>query len=223
MQFDDYPLFVIHYTPLTERKQQLGDQLRREGMAERTTWIEEFDREAITEWPELDNPDNGLSKGVIAVNIAHADALRRISESPAGYGLVLEDDVVFKVGAGAMIREYCSSAPTDWDMIFIGGACRFHIPLWRRRPGQRLYLKENTKTRWGGDGATRCADSYFVSAKAAAALLGSRAMQRPFYKPIDWALNEAIRDKDLKVYWMEPTVAEQGSQLGAFGKASYQS
>jgi GR25 family glycosyltransferase involved in LPS biosynthesis len=222
MPFDDYPVLVIHYTPLAERKAGLSRQLEREGLSEKAFWIGNFDREAITEWPEFENADNKLSKGVIAVNMAHADALRRISLAPEGYGLVLEDDVVFKNGASKLIQEYCSDMPADWDMIFIGGACRFHIPFWRRRPGKHIYLKENTKTRWGGDGATRCADSYFVSKKAALALLDSRAMQRPFSKPIDWALNEAIRDKNLTVYWLEPTVAEQGSQTGAFAKASHQ-
>jgi hypothetical protein len=107
-------------------------------------------------------------------------------------------------------------------MISIGSACGFHIPFWRRRPGKHIYLKENTKTRWGGDGATRCADSYFVSSKGARSLLAARDMQRPFRKPIDWALNQAIRDQKLKVYWMEPTVADQGSQTGAFAGASHQ-
>ena len=222
MPFDDYPVFVIHYTPLVDRKARLGEQLRAMGAHDRTVWIEDFDREAISDWPELDVPGNDLNKGVIAVNMAHADALRRIGEAPEGYGLVLEDDVVFKPGAAELIRNYCQEVPDDWDVISIGSACGFHIPFWRRRPGKHIYLKENTKTRWGGDGATRCADSYFVSRKGARALLAARDMQRPFRKPIDWALNQAIRDQNLKVYWMEPTVAEQGSQTGAFTGGSHQ-
>ena len=221
MNFENYPIYIIHYTPLKERKIFLNEQLKREALYEKTHWIENFDRETITEWPELELSSNELSKGVIAVNMAHSYALEKIAESSEGYGLILEDDVVLKKNSKALIQKYCNAIPDNWDMISIGSACGFHIPFWRRRPGKHVYLKENTKTRWGGDGATRCADSYFVSSKGAKLLLSSRAMQRPFLKPIDWALNEAIRDKNLNVYWMEPTVAHQGSQSGHFEGGSY--
>lgn len=218
--FDNYPVFVIHYTPLKERKKFLTEQLKREGIFEKTHWIENFDREQIKEWPELELPKNELSKGVVAVNMAHADALRRITLSAEGYGLVIEDDVIFKEGAAQLVKKYCQNIPSDWDMLFIGGSC-FHIPFWRRRPGKHVYLKENTKTRWGGDGATRCADSYFVTKRAAELLLKTKALTRPFQKPIDWALNESIRDANLKVYWMEPTVVQQGSQTGHYNAGTY--
>jgi GR25 family glycosyltransferase involved in LPS biosynthesis len=222
VDFTDYPVFVIHYTPLKDRKKSLSAQLQREGLSERAHWIENFDREQISEWPELNDPKNELSKGVIAVGLAHGDAIRRISESAQKYGLVLEDDAILKVGAEKQIRDFCKEVPEDWDMIFIGDACKFHIPLWRRRPGKHIYLKENTKTWWGGDGASRCADSYFVSKKGALSLLDARAMKRPFTKPIDWAFNDAIREKNLKIYWVEPSLATQGSQAGKFEAASYQ-
>ncbi len=221
MLLENYPVFVVHYTPLKERKILLTENLKREGLDKKTHWIENFDREAITEWPELALPVQHLSRGVIAVNMAHVDALRRIAESKEGYGLVLEDDVVFEKSAAALVREYSSELPQDWDLFFIGNGGNFHIPFWRRRPGKHVYLKENTKTRWGGEGATRCADSYFVTRKAALALLDSVQLQRPFRLPIDWALNKAIQEKNLKVYWMEPTVTYQGSQHGLYKQGTH--
>lgn len=145
-----YPVFVVHYTPLKERKVLLSEQLKREGLFERTHWIENFDRESITEWPEFELPDQELNKGIIAVNMAHVDALERIARAPEGYGLVLEDDVVFVDGAVQKIAEYSKKLPEDWDMLFIGKGGGFRIPLWRRRLGKHIYLKENTKTWWGG-------------------------------------------------------------------------
>jgi len=221
MALVNYPVFVVHYTPLKERKVLLSEQLKREGLFERTHWIENFDRESISEWPEFDLPDQELNKGIIAVNMAHVDALERIARSPEGCGLVLEDDVVFVDGAIQKIAEYSKELPEDWDMLFIGKGGGFRIPLWRRRMGKHIYLKENTKTWWGGDGATRCADSYFVSRKGALALLDTVPLKRPFRKPIDWALNQSIRDKNLKIYWMEPTVSYQGSQQGAYQAQSH--
>lgn len=221
MLLENYPVFIVHYTPLKERKLLLTEQLRREGLQQKAYWIENFDRETIKEWPEFDIPDQELNKGIVAVNMAHVDALWKIAESEEGYGLVLEDDVVFKEGAVKLLKEYSAELPKDWDMFFIGNGGGFHIPLWRRRPGKHVYLKENTKTWWGGDGATRCADSYFVTRKGALALLDTAPLKRPFRKPIDWALNQAIRDKNLKVYWLEPTLTHQGSQQGAYQAQSH--
>ena len=34
--------------------------------------------------------------------------------------------------------------------------------------------------------------------------------------PLDWWLNEVIRDLKLEIYWMEPTIVTQGSEKGKF-------
>jgi hypothetical protein len=34
--------------------------------------------------------------------------------------------------------------------------------------------------------------------------------------PLDWWLNQVIRDLKLEIYWMEPTIVTQGSGTGKF-------
>ena len=44
----------------------------------------------------------------------------------------------------------------------------------------------------------------------------------PWYasiQPVDWWLNDVARDLSLKVYWAEPTIVTQGSQIGLFSRS----
>ena len=70
---------------------------------------------------------------------------------------------------------------------------------------------------WGGDGATRCTDSYVITKKGAHSLINYiDNLKKKIDMPIDWFLNSAARSTLLKVYWAEPTIITQGSELGLF-------
>ena len=101
-------VYVIHYTPLSERKTALTHALNAHGLGERTTWIETWDREQLGEehWqlPFYDqfrfvregaafpHPHDGekhfplmfwrgLSSAELANALAHADALSRAASA----------------------------------------------------------------------------------------------------------------------------------------------
>lgn len=107
-------------------------------------------------------------------------------------------------------------------MLFIGDGCYLHIQEHNLIPNKNIYEKCLYPTNWGGDGCTRCIDSYLVSKKCAIKICDY--IDNIKYKintTTDWWLNKVARDIDLKVYWAEPTIITQGSFNKMF-KASYE-
>ena len=106
--------------------------------------------------------------------------------------------------------------PKDFDMLFIGDGCNLHYEKHKLIPNKNIYQKCLYPTSWGGDGASRCADSYIISKKCANKLCEYIKKCNKINLPIDWWLNVAARDNDFKIYWAEPTIVTQGSQNGLF-------
>ena len=115
------------------------------------------------------------------------------------------------------VNKYMNELPKDYDMLFIGNGCNFHIEESKLIYNKNIYEKSLYPTSWGGNGATRCTDSYIVSKKCANKIC--EYINNLKYKinlPIDWWLNVAARDNIFKVYWAEPTIVTQGTQNGLF-------
>ena len=78
---------------------------------------------------------------------------------------------------------------------------------------KNVYIQPNG----GGNGATRCTDSYIVSKKCAIKLcdyIGK--ITQKIKTPSDFWLNDACRYINAKVYWAEPTIVTQGTGNGLF-------
>jgi len=136
------------------------------------------------------------------------------------HALIMEDDVILCEGFATKLNTYISQLPECYDMLFIGDGCDLHIQKDRLIQGQYIYEKCLEPTSWGGLGATRCTDSYIVSKKCAKTLYDYICnLKYQIDLPIDWWLNVAARDNQLKVYWAEPTIVSQGSEIGLFNSS----
>ena len=114
------------------------------------------------------------------------------------------------------LTNYIHQLPNDYNMLFIGDGCGFHIPKETLKDGINIYEKCLSPTSWGGAGATRCADSYIVNKTCAQKLC---TYNNAINIPIDWWLNFACRDNNFKVYWGEPTIVSQGSANNTFARS----
>ena len=212
-------IFVVHYKKLIERKALISSQLKGCGLD--AEFVEQYERGNLRE-EDLDIFDRrkkygffgpSMPKVQMAITLSHLYAYQEIA-SGHPFGLVLEDDARFDEKLSANIAE-CMAA--NWDMLFIGDGSKLHIPASETSPGQKVYLKSREATPWGGDGATRCADSYLITGSCAARLIEySRREDRRIRLPVDWWLNQAIRELGLDVYWAEPTFVTQGTQSGLY-------
>jgi GR25 family glycosyltransferase involved in LPS biosynthesis len=156
------------------------------------------------------------SNSQIAISLSHFYAYKQISDNYDS-GLIFEDDVILSDNFTAILDKYIRQLPGYYDMLFIGDGCNLHIENRRIKPNQHIYEKSLYPTGWGGDGASRCCDSYIISKKCANKLC--KYIDNLQYKinlPIDWWLNVAARHNNFKVYWAEPTIVTQGTQNGLF-------
>ena len=211
--------YVVHYSPLKERRSYLEQKFKKEQL--NCEFITNLDRETLTQ-KQLSLFDlKHMNQADCAISLAHFEAYRRIIRSPYLFNLVLEDDACLARNFKIRLSKYLKELPNDFDMLFIGNGGGFHIPLLTRLKsfGTHIFLKGHEASSWGGGGATRCVDSYFLSKNCAEKILNYfkiLSKRQKIFKSIDWWLNDVIRVLDLKVYWLEPTLVSQGTMLGSY-------
>jgi GR25 family glycosyltransferase involved in LPS biosynthesis len=222
-------VIVLHYSKLTRRKQHILEQFEKHGITD-YEFIEKFDKDTITddECPEFSKDYVANRRTELSIHLKHLYLYRRMVSENYEEVLVLEDDVILSDHFVKNLTEYMTQLPKDYDMLFIGNGCNLHIPKNQLVANQYIYEKCLHETAWGGNGATRCVDSYILNRKCAkklcdyvAATAASAALDetKKINQPADWWLNEAARDLLLKVYWAEPTIVSQGSQNGLFSRS----
>jgi len=211
-------VFVIHYTKLVERREHIKKQLARYN----------FDVEFITEYDKENFSKNDLAlfnEGILSMSEMstirkHLACYEKICNEDLDYALILEDDATLETDFENKLARYIEQLPALWDFCFIGSGCDLHVPdriIQKSPPGTNIFRKSNYYSSWGGSGATRCADSYIVSKRAAFKILDY--LDKPDYKiskEQDHLLNEIALFKLLVTYWAEPTLVRQESDRGKF-------
>jgi len=209
-------VFVIHYKKLTERKAAILQQFQKHKITDFE--FVEIDRNELQKQSSQDLSlfEPGYSNQQIAITLSHMYAYKQIA-AKYDRALILEDDAILSDGFTESLNLYCSQLPSSYDMLFIGDGCGFHIPKADQVSGKHVYEKGLYPTSWGGNGATRCTDSYVVSRQCAVKLcIYLRILPYKIQLPIDWWLNTAARDTRLNVYWAEPTIVTQGTESGIY-------
>lgn len=210
--------FIVHYAKLAERKRRIIPLLKSNRLD--FEFVEHFDRNTINKkdckifkwerpfWFML-KPKH---KATMAITLSHIYCWIEIAKKYE-CGLVLEDDAIFNEQFSGKLELYKKQLPLGWDMLFLGDGCNLHIPDSEIKSGINVYRKDLAPSLWGGDGGTRCVDSYIVSNPCAQKI--AKYIAKLDYKVsqnVDWWLNQIMRDCNLNVYWAEPTIVTQGSQ-----------
>lgn len=204
-------IFVLHYSKLIERKQNILEQFKRHNITD-YEFIELFDKDSILDrYKNLFVPKYRLS--MVSLILKHFWVYKEISIK-YDCALILEDDAILADNFVEILDKYMAELPADYDMLFIGNGCNLHMP---NISDKYIYEKCLHPTSWGGDGASRCSDSYIVNKKCAIKL--NEYISHLNYKiniSSDFWINKAARDNNLKVYWSEPTIVSQGTENGLF-------
>ena len=207
-------IFVLHYSKLVDRKKYILEQFQRHNITD-YEFIEKFDKDEITN-DESNLFDTNYKKSTMSLHLKHNYVYKLISQNYE-HALILEDDVILCNNFTNILNTYITKLPSNYDMLFIGDGCNLHIDKNRLIPNTYIYEKCLYPTQLEGNGASRCSDSYIISKKCAINLCDYiNRLTCKINLPIDWWLNEAARDNNLKVYWAEPTIVTQGTQNGLF-------
>jgi hypothetical protein len=179
-------VYVLHYTPLTDRKIHIDSEIKKNGL----------DADFIETEEGPGNFSTKLSYARVSLFKKHIEAWKRISEGSDTKYLIIEDDAIFDDDFDVKFNTYLSQLPSNFDMLFIGSGCDLHINI---PPGTiGLYP-------W-----TRCTDSYVISPTCAQQML-RLVDDNEIDDPVDHWMNKVIKQIDLKVYWAEPTIVRQGT------------
>jgi GR25 family glycosyltransferase involved in LPS biosynthesis len=211
--------YVIHYTPLKERKQFMLNEIDKHSL--NYYFIEKYDREKLSDQDLKMFNTYKLKLSEVSLTRKHIDAYRKIVNNNYKYSLILEDDVILDDNFGYKLEKGLTHLPDDYDMLFIGNGANLHIEPSIIKPNQLIYKKCREPTNWGGNGGTRCTDSYLISKKCAKKLINyiSKLKEGSIQMPSDWWLNQVIRDLQLEIYWMEPTIVTQGTETGKYNSS----
>lgn len=222
----DIKVFVIHYKKLTERKAFIIEQFTKFNLTNYE--FVSIDRDEINNYDlsifsnEFNRTNN---KHSVAILLSHIHAITEIKNN-YDKAIIFEDDVIFSKDFSEKLERILKELPSTFDMAFLGDGCWLHIPSHLINPHQLIYKKCIEPTDWGGDGITRCVDSYIVNKKCAITICNyiDNVVRRELDKKInynsDWWFNIVGRDCNLEAYWIEPTIVTQGSQNSLF-KCSY--
>jgi GR25 family glycosyltransferase involved in LPS biosynthesis len=205
-------IFVIHYSKLVDRKKHILEEFKKHNITE-YEFVEKYDSEQLEDSDKL-LFDTSLRASMMSFLNKTFYTYKMISENYEN-ALIFEDDVILCENFTEILNQYMTQMPEDYDMLFIGdGALGMHIEGDKIIPNKNIYEKCLHPTTWGGDGASRCSDSYIISKKCANKLC--EYIKNLNYKiniPGDWWINLAARDNNFKVYWAEPTIVRQANDI----------
>jgi len=207
-------IFVAHNSKLVDRKIHMLQQFQKHNISD-YEFIEKYDKDEITDY-ESSLFDINYKKSTMSLHLKHNYLYKLIAENYEN-ALIFEDDVILSDNFSEILNKYVTQLPKDYDMLFIGDGCNLHIEKHKIIHNKNIYERSLYKSPGGGDGASRCTDSYIISNKCAKKMCEYiNKLTHKINIPIDWWLNVAARDNNFLVFWAEPTIVTQGSQNGLF-------
>ena len=207
-------IFVINYKKLVDRKKYMLEQFEKHNITDYE--FIEIDRDEL-EGYDLSKMEI-ISNPLIAITLSHLYAYTEI-KNKYDEALILEDDVILCDNFMTVLDNYMKQLPKDYDMCFYGSCCNLHIQPHNLIPDKNIYKKSVEATDWC-IGSTRALYCYTVSKKGALNVCDYVDNIKCKINLItDQWINVVASDINLNMYWAEPTIAIQGSEIGLFNKS----
>jgi len=223
-------IYIMHYTPNVARRKLLTKILNKElsGIVADINWITDYDKEMVTYSDFVNNfsadhithqqrqpteyyPRYPLQPEVVSLCLKHKLAIEQyLNDTYAlskDFCLFLEDDAILHEDFVTKLNRYLKSLPEDFDAAFIGQGCNKRIPAEELKDSVYWYRKEYP--------ADRNTDSILFSRKFLTSLLQNLNTHKMAF-PIDHEYSFWFRVMNANVYWLEPPLVTQGSQIGLF-------
>lgn len=208
LEFNQIPIYVIHYKKMEDRKRYLTNFFFESGCSENVNWIEDGQREDLTE--ELikksgyvfdPSISKHLSLGEIGCMIGHKKILSEMLQKQHKFAFVFEDDVVFPDGFVKEFNSVFEKCPDDFDVISLGSCCGIKYP--NILPENRFYKIIPNRG--------RCGYAQLVTYRCCVELAKHTVT---YSNAPDWELYNTASNKinPFTTYWVEPPMVQQGSE-----------
>lgn len=192
-------VYVVHYTPLTDRKVHIIEQLKQANIID-YEFIETHDKEHLTD--EDVERFEGITLPEKSLFLKHIDIFRKedISDDIV---LVLEDDAILMEDFKDKLNCYLAQLQkTSWDVLFGGSCCDLHAGP----PSHILYQTNRSR------GTCMYVLNGGVCKKIHDIYKGCHKIDRA----IDHWFNKIQPEYNLNYLWSEPPLVTQGSEIGVF-------
>lgn len=226
--------FVIHYTKLVERKNNVLEIFKNSDI--QYEFIEDYDKDDFTDeilskfykadremfehkietafsppiWDLKENWFRVLNDAEISCTIKHIIALKKVSEQENDFCLIVEDDIIpIFEDTFNKIDSIVQQAPKSWDSIFLGEGCGNDFINSKLSDAKRI--SENLFE--VPPPSTNCAESYLIKKESAKKIYESII---PFQLVSDWELAYQFYKLNMNVYWSIPSLFYQGSKSGQY-------
>tara|TARA_R110000824_G_scaffold107285_9_gene253432 strand:+ start:80 stop:745 length:666 start_codon:yes stop_codon:yes gene_type:complete len=202
-------IYILHHTPLKERKGYLKRALEKQGIV--VEWVEGFKPEEIKEkyeeylkgheifydttihhpYGKYKNFSKKININELSLYLKYKYCFEQQSEHNYETILILEDDVIIP----SNINEYLNNNTleflnTDGDILVMGESHHFRV---QNKNGKYIHHHPKNKT--------RCAHAILYKLKCNSKILNTINI---INLPIDFKLNEIMQKENLKVYWSDP-------------------
>jgi GR25 family glycosyltransferase involved in LPS biosynthesis len=192
------PIYIVHHLPNVERRTYVKDQFNKQDLY--------FELVTGFDPNEISKPNSKtITIKEYSLYLKFEQALKNFLNTQADYCIIFEDDILlcdnFKDYFNTFFLQFQS---LNGDMLIIGTA-------FNEKP---LHIQSNVNVYWEERFKTRCAHAILYTKKAARTVVNE--LHNGIYRGYDHKLNDIIRDKKLKVCWLEP-----GLHQGSIGETPY--
>ena len=194
-------IYVIHYTPLKDRKKNIILQIENLNYTD-YEFIENFDRDVLT----LDQISKfrNISKSEMSIFLKHIEALRRFLETNLENCCITEDDSIFDPDLPNKLDQLLKELNENINyIVFCSSCCNIHYQG-QITPDRLLYPSPGT----------RGTCFYLISRQAAQFIYNDFLEDTQISVPIDHWMN--VKKKFAHTFYSEPVLVTQGSETGLF-------
>lgn len=195
-------IYITHYTPLKERKENIIKQLNLYGI-NNYEFIEVYDRDILTK-EDLDKFSH-ITLSETSLFLKHIEIFKKESNNNEVV-IVLEDDAIFVDNFKEKLDKYIEELKNlnNWDVIFTAECCNLHI---KNIVKEQIFYSSN---------GSRGTCMYILNVDVCKKILNIIDNEIKICKPIDHWFNLIQIKYYLNLYWSEPTLVHQGSEIGIF-------
>ena len=194
-------IFITHYTPLVDRKENIIKQLENENIIN-YEFIKKYDKEELKTIDTEKFTDIKLSE--ISLFLKHVEIFKKELDDIV---IILEDDAIFVNNFKNNLNDYLNKLQDiEWDILFCGECCNLH------------FHKENNKIFYETT-ESRGTCMYILNKGVSKKIYDIFNNETSITKPIDLWFNDMSKKYNLKYLWSEPILVQQGSEIGIFKSA----
>jgi len=197
-------IYITHYTPLVDRKQNIIKQLTSAGITD-YEFIETYDREQLTR-QDIEKFSH-ISMSEASLFLKHYEIFKQNLEND-DIIIVLEDDAILVENFKEHLANYIEILrEKTWDVAFTGECCNIHAK--NVVQGQHFY--DST--------GSRGTCMYIINSGVCKKLYNIFNQEPKILLAIDHWFNLIGKKYGIKYFVSEPTLVYQGSELGLYKSA----